>query len=76
MPPTDRPAKRTYTRRTPTGKRIVLNEFQADVVLGAIKAEITRVEGDRNTPRSLRVLALDQLRQVVSMLEPEAEVPS
>lgn len=65
---TDRP-KRTYTRRKPLGKRLVLNTFQADVLLGAIKTEINRVEGARDVPASLRILALEQLREVQTALE-------
>lgn len=73
MPDAPDRQKRSYTRRTPTGKRLTLNEFQADVVLGSLKAEIVRVERETNTPRSLKILALEQLRAVVAMLEPTAE---
>lgn len=72
MTATETRPRRTYTRRQQTGKRVTLNEFQSDVVLSALRNEIRRIREDRNTPESLKLLAIRELNSVVEQLdEPE-----
>lgn len=62
------PPKRSYTRKPSTDTRLRLNEFQKDVVLKALKREIEAVRSDRNTPESLKMLAIRELNTVLEQM--------
>jgi len=54
---------------TQTKRSLRLNGYQRDVMLGVMKAEVTRIQAENSVPRSLKLLAIKELSMIVEQLE-------